>query len=87
MLTWGLMSGLMVFVQTPVQFYIMRFLLGVAEAGFYPGVMLYLSQWFPEATLARAVSRFYMANPISFMIMGSIAGLMMNMDGILGVAG
>lgn len=87
MLTWGLISGLMAFVQTPAQFYIMRFLLGVAEAGFYPGVLLYLSQWFPSAWLCRAVSRFYIANPISFMMMGSIAGLLMSLDGTLGVAG
>lgn len=87
MLTWGVISGLMAFVHTPVQFYAMRFLLGVAEAGFYPGVMLYLSQWFPSAFLCRAVSRFYIANPISFMLMGSIAGLLMDLDGSLGVAG
>lgn len=87
MLTWGVISGLMAFVQTPAQFYVMRFLLGVAEAGFYPGVMLYLSQWFPSAWLCRAVSRFYIANPISFLMMGSIAGLLMSLDGALGVAG
>ncbi|MEY2927956.1 MAG: hypothetical protein RL367_2433, partial [Pseudomonadota bacterium] len=87
MLTWGLISGLMAFVHTPTQFYVMRFLLGVAEAGFYPGVMLYLSQWFPASWLARAVSRFYIANPISFMVMGSVAGLLMQMNGVLGVAG
>jgi ACS family tartrate transporter-like MFS transporter len=87
MLTWGLISGLMAFVHTPTQFYIMRFLLGVAEAGFYPGVMLYLSQWFPATWLARAVSRFYIANPISFMVMGSVAGLLMQMNGVMGVAG
>ena len=87
MLTWGLISGLMAFVQTPAQFYVMRFLLGVAEAGFYPGVLLYLSQWFPANWLCRAVSRFYIANPISFMMMGSIAGLLMSLDGTLGVAG
>ena len=87
MLTWGLISGLMAFVQSPAQFYVMRFLLGVAEAGFYPGVLLYLSQWFPARFLCRAVSRFYIANPISFMIMGSIAGLLMSLDGNLGVAG
>ncbi|WP_310532754.1 MFS transporter [Novosphingobium sp.] len=87
MLTWGLISGLMAFVQTPAQFYVMRFLLGVAEAGFYPGVLLYLSQWFPATWLCRAVSRFYIANPISFMVMGSIAGLLMSLDGALGVAG
>ena len=87
MLTWGLISGLMALVQTPAQFYFMRFLLGVAEAGFYPGVLLYLSQWFPSAWLCRAVSKFYIANPISFMMMGSIAGLLMSLDGTLGVAG
>ncbi len=87
MLTWGLISGLMVFVQTPLQFYFMRFLLGVAEAGFYPGVLLYLSQWFPAAHLCRAVSRFYIANPISWMMMGTLAGLLMGMDGLLGMAG
>lgn len=87
MLTWGLISGLMALIQTPAQFYFMRFLLGVAEAGFYPGVLLYLSQWFPSAWLCRAVSKFYIANPISFMMMGSIAGLLMSLDGTLGVAG
>ena len=87
MLSWGVISGLMAFVQTPMQFYFMRFLLGVAEAGFYPGVLLYLSQWFPANWLCRAVSRFYIANPISFMMMGSIAGLLMSLDGTLGVAG
>jgi MFS transporter, ACS family, tartrate transporter len=87
MLTWGLISGAMAFVHTPTQFYVMRFLLGVAEAGFYPGVLLYLSQWFPASWLCRAVSRFYIANPISFMMMGSIAGLLMGLDGALGVAG
>ena len=87
MLTWGLISGAMAFVQTPTQFYVMRFLLGVAEAGFYPGVLFYLAQWFPAATLARAVSRFYIANPISYMVIGSFAGLLMSLDGTLGVAG
>ena len=87
MLTWGLISGFMALVHTPTQFYLMRFLLGMAEAGFYPGVLLYLSQWFPANWLCRAVSRFYIANPISFMMMGSIAGLLMSLDGTLGVAG
>lgn len=87
MLTWGVISGAMALVQTPTQFYVMRFLLGVAEAGFYPGVLLYLSQWFPATMLARSVSRFYIANPISFMMMGSVAGLLMGFDGAFGVAG
>ncbi|MFC0588244.1 MFS transporter [Novosphingobium aquiterrae] len=87
MLTWGVVSGAMALVQTPAQFYVMRFLLGVAEAGFYPGVLLYLSQWFPATMLARSVSRFYIANPISFMMMGSLAGFLMSFDGTLGIAG
>ena len=56
MLTWGLISAGMMFVRTPNQFYIMRFLLGVAEAGFFPGVMLYLSDWFPSAWRGPAVT-------------------------------
>ena len=87
MLTWGVISGLTALVQTPIQFYVMRFLLGVAEAGFYPGVLLYLSEWFPSSVLTRSVSRFYIAAPISSMMMGSLAGLLMNLDGALGVAG
>ena len=87
MVTWGLISAAMALVQTPAQFYVMRFLLGVAEAGFYPGVLLYLSQWFPAHMLARSVSRFYIAAPVGGMIMGGMAGTLMNLDGALGVAG
>jgi MFS family permease len=49
MITWGLISGAMMFVETPTHFYVLRFLLGVAEAGFIPGVLLYLTYWFPAA--------------------------------------
>src|SRR4051812_19030348 len=59
MITWGLLSAAMMFVHTPMQFYILRFLLGVAEAGFYPGVIYYFSGWFPRCHRGRAVSRFY----------------------------
>src|ERR1700761_6497701 len=65
MLTWGLLAMGMMFVKTPLQFYVMRFLLGMAEAGFFPGVIFYLGQWFPQHTRARAISRFYIALPIS----------------------
>jgi len=64
MLTWGLISAGMMFVRTANQFYIMRFALGAAEAGFFPGVMLYLAVWFPSAWRGRAVSRFYVAVPL-----------------------
>src|SRR5438552_5808073 len=48
MITWGIVSGAMIFVTTPMTFYVMRFLLGVAEAGFFPGVILYLTYWYPS---------------------------------------
>ena len=87
MLTWGLLSAGMMFVQTPTQFYVMRFLLGAAEAGFFPGVLLYLSSWFPAASRGRAVSRFYIAVPLASMVMGSVAGALLGLDGSLGLAG
>lgn len=74
MITWGLLSAGMMFVQTPMQFYVVRFLLGVAEAGFYPGVIYYFSSWFPPCHRGRAVSRFYVASPLSSVVMGGISG-------------
>ena len=65
MITWGLVAGAMVFVRTPMQFYIVRFLLGVAEAGFIPGVLLYLTYWFPAARRGRIVALFLAAIPMS----------------------
>ncbi len=65
MFTWGLLASGMMFVRTPSEFYIMRFLLGMAEAGFFPGVVFFLSQWFPANMRARTVSRFYIALPLS----------------------
>src|SRR6188768_2925581 len=59
MISWGLISAGMMFVQTPIQFYIMRLLLGAAEAGFWPTCMYYLSSWFPAAHRGRAISRYY----------------------------
>src|SRR4029453_4584049 len=77
----------MMFVRTPTQFYVMRFLLGAAEAGFFPGVVFYLMQWFPSAHRGRAISRFYVALPLSFVVMGGVAGFLLNLDGRLGLAG
>ena len=87
MLTWGLISAGMMFVRTPAQFYIMRFLLGVAEAGFFPGVLLYLSAWFPSARRGRAVSRFYIAVPASTIGTGGLAGWLLGLGGLLQLAG
>ena len=87
MLTWGLLAMGMLFVRTPVQFYVMRFLLGVAEAGFFPGVIFYLSQWFPARMQARAISRFYIAFPLASMFMGAVASPLLRLQGRLGLAG
>ena len=87
MLTWGALAIGMMFVRTPLEFYVMRFLLGVAEAGFFPGVLFYLMQWFPPGARARAVSRFYVSLPLSSVVMGSIAGALLNLQGRLGLAG
>src|SRR5689334_6845476 len=64
MITWGILSVLMMFVQGPTSFYVLRFLLGVAEAGFLPGIIYYLSGWFPGVERARAVSWFMLAIPL-----------------------
>jgi MFS transporter, ACS family, tartrate transporter len=87
MFTWGLLAAGMMFVKTPMQFYVMRFLLGAAEAGFFPGVVFYLMQWFPSAHRGRAISRFYVALPLSFVVMGGVAGFLLNLDGQLGLEG
>jgi ACS family tartrate transporter-like MFS transporter len=87
MLTWGLLAVGMMFVRTPVQFYVMRFLLGLAEAGFFPGVIFYLTLWFPAQFRGRAISRFYVAWPLSSVVMGALAGTLLDLQGRLGLAG
>jgi ACS family tartrate transporter-like MFS transporter len=87
MFTWGLLAAAMMFVHTPLEFNVLRFLLGMAEAGFFPGVIYYLTLWFPARMRARAVSRFYIALPLSSVVMGSLAGALLNLSGKLGLAG
>jgi len=87
MFTWGLLAAGMMFVSTPMQFYVMRFLLGAAEAGFFPGVVYYLMQWFPAAERGRAISRFYVALPLSQVVMGVVAGALLGLHGQLGLKG
>ncbi|MGI4982741.1 MAG: MFS transporter [Janthinobacterium lividum] len=77
MVTWGILSGLTMFVKTPGQFYALRFLLGVAEAGFLPGVLLYLTQWFPDARRSKVVALFMMGLPLSSLIGGPLSGWIM----------
>lgn len=87
MVTWGLLAGAMVFVRSPWSFYALRFLLGMAEAGFFPGVIYYLSQWFPQQKRARAISQFYVAIPLSNVLMGLIASSLLKLNGRLGLRG
>ena len=65
LIAWGLLASGMMLVRTPAQFYWLRFLLGLAEAGFFPGIIFYLCQWFPSARRATATSRFMVAIPLS----------------------
>jgi ACS family tartrate transporter-like MFS transporter len=77
----------MMFVRTPWQFYTLRFLLGVAEAGFFPGVVYYLSHWFPRRVRGRAISRFYFFGPLSSTIMGAASPPLLDLHGIAGLSG
>jgi ACS family tartrate transporter-like MFS transporter len=87
MITWGIIASAMMFVRTPMEFYVLRFLLGVAEAGFFPGIVYYLTQWFPATRRARASSRFMIAIPFSGVVGGLFGGFLLGLDGRLGLAG
>jgi ACS family tartrate transporter-like MFS transporter len=77
----------MLFIRTAPQFYVMRSLLGMAEAGFFPGIVFYLTQWFPPEHRARTISRFYIALPLSGTVMGSLAASLLALNGRLHLAG
>lgn len=87
MITWGLVAMSMALVRTPLQFYAVRFLLGAAEAGFFPGVIYYLGLWFPQTHRGRAISRFYIAAPLASVVMGAVAGSLLGLDGHLNLRG
>ena len=81
MITWGVISCLMIFIRGPVSFYGMRFLLGAAEAGFFPGMILYMKRWFPASARARAVAWFMTANPLAGVIGSPISGALLGLHG------
>jgi MFS transporter, ACS family, tartrate transporter len=87
LVTWGVISAAMMFVNSTATFYILRFLLGLAEAGFFPGMILYLTYWFPAEARGRAVARFMTATAMAGVIGGPVSGLLLRMDGIGGLAG
>lgn len=78
MVTWGIMAAATAFVTTPLQFYVVRFLLGVAEAGFFPGVIVYLTHWFPSKDRARAISYFLIASPIAMIVGPAVSHLLID---------
>jgi len=87
MFTWGIVSGATAFVQGEASFYAVRILLGVAEAGFFPGMIYYLATWFPAVYRARIIGYFMAAIPLSSVIGAPISGLLLGLDGLLGLKG
>jgi MFS transporter, ACS family, tartrate transporter len=87
MITWGLVSGATAFVTGEKSFLALRFLLGLAEAGFFPGVILYLGTWFPSRHRARVLSLFLMAMPLANFIGSPISGALLGLDGVFGLHG
>lgn len=88
MVSWGIATALMVFVQTEWQFYILRFLIGAMEAGFAPGVLFYLTLWFPVAYRGRITSTLFLASAFAGLFGAPVAGLVLShLDGVLGMAG
>ena len=87
MITWGFLSAGTAFVVGPNSFYIVRFILGVAEAGFFPGVTFFLAAWFPAQYRTRMLAWFVLGIPLSSVIGGPICGMLLQLDGVLGLAG
>ncbi len=87
MVTWALVAGAMAFVKSANSFYLVRFLLGVAEAGFFPGVIYYLTQWVPAARRAQLIGLFMIAIPISTALGGPLSSAILGLNGLFGLAG
>lgn len=87
MISWGLVSGAMAFVQGPMSFNALRFLLGIAEAGFFPGVIYYFTLWFPPAYRSRMVAILMMALPVSSVLGSPLSAALLLMDSVLGMRG
>lgn len=86
-ITWGIAASAMIFVRGTQSFYALRFLLGLAEAGFFPGIVWYLGRWFPERERARAMSWFMIGIPLAGVIGGPVGGALLSLNGSLGLSG
>ncbi len=87
MVTWGLVSAAMMFAHDDKSFTMIRVILGVAEAGFFPGAILYLTNWFPADARGKILSIFYFGSPLALIVGGPVSGLFLDLDGILGLHG
>ena len=87
MITWGIISGLTALITGPTSFLIIRFLLGAAEAGFFPGMILYLTYWFPAQYRGRVISTLFIAQPVANAVASSGSAAILGMDGVLGLRG
>lgn len=87
MISWGIVSGCFAFVQGPISFFTLRFLLGLAEAGFFPGMILYFTYWFPPYHRARIIAGFMAAIPVSIGIGAPISTALLGLNGVFGLAG
>src|ERR1700722_1234471 len=87
MITWGVAAAANAFVVGPTSFYAVRLLLGAAEAGFFPGITFFLAAWFPRHYRARVLAWFLVAIPVSSVVGGPISGLLLQLDGLVGLAG
>ena len=87
MVTWGLVSAALMFAHTETTFYVLRFLLGVAEAGFFPGVIYFLTRWFPARSRTRVLGMFYFGAPLAVIFGSPLSGLLLELDGALGLRG
>jgi MFS family permease len=87
MVTWGLISAAMMFARGEYSFYALRLLLGAAEAGFFPGVILYLTYWFPQRSRGQVMGLFYFGAPLAFIFGGPLSGLLLEFHGVAGLEG
>jgi MFS transporter, ACS family, tartrate transporter len=87
MITWGIISGLTAFIVGPKSFLVVRFLLGAAEAGFFPGMILYFTYWFPAEYRGRVISTLFVAQPLANALASIVSAAILEMDGILGIKG
>src|SRR5437016_7169858 len=87
MITWGIVSAAFMFVRGPWSFYSLRFLLGVAEAGFFPGIVLYLTYWVPERRRAKVLAAFLTSTAVSGIVGNPLAGLLMKLNGVANLHG